>query len=227
MPGLFSNWIQLDGARDAMKGEFEKGVHDAGFTLAGWYDIGSVRVMSKGFAIRTPEDLKGKKPFMWRDDANNMPIFYQIIGGITPVPLNVPEVLPQINTGASNVLFSSSLMAEQLQWSSKLDQIGGAVDGLDIGGIVFLSKRIDALPAYLKAILMDAGNIAANALSKRIRSEDEAAFSRLKGKMTVVARTQDDQNKWNAIFKQTRQKLVTQGTYSADLVAKLEKFAGK
>ena len=32
MPGLFTTWSKLDAARDAMKGEFEKGAQDAGFT---------------------------------------------------------------------------------------------------------------------------------------------------------------------------------------------------
>src|SRR5215475_6451774 len=49
IPGLFTTWAKLDAARDAMKGEFEKGVSDAGFTLLGWGDVGAAHVMSKGF----------------------------------------------------------------------------------------------------------------------------------------------------------------------------------
>jgi TRAP-type C4-dicarboxylate transport system substrate-binding protein len=223
MPGLFTSWAKLDNARDAMKGEFEKGANDAGFSILGWGDVGAAHVISKGFAVKSPDDIKGKKPYMWRDDAV-APVLFQVIGGITPVPLNVPEVLPNLNTGAVNILTAPALAAEQLQWSSKLDTIVEDTAGLAIGALVLSSKRIDALPADLKTILLDTGKIAATALTKRIRTEDDAAFARMKSKMTVVKLSADERAKWEAVFKQTRQRLA-QGTFSPDLVAKLEGLA--
>jgi TRAP-type C4-dicarboxylate transport system substrate-binding protein len=223
IPGLFSDWGKLDAARDALKGDFEKGAKDAGFAILGWGDVGKVHLMAKGFAVKVPDDLKGKKPYIWRDD-DTQPPFYQIIGGITPVPLNIPEVLPNLNTGAINVVVGPALAAEQLQWSSKLDNITEDVSALAIGALVLASKRIDSLPEDQRAILYDTGKIAANALTKRIRAEDDAAFGRMKGKMTVTTLSGDDRSKWEGIFKQVRQKLA-QGTFSADLIAKLEKLA--
>ncbi len=223
MPGLFTTWSKLDAARDTMKGEFEKGAKDAGFAILGWGDIGAAHVMSKGFAIKGPEDIKGKKPYMWRDDAV-APVLFQVIGGITPVPLNVPEVLPNLNTGAVNLLTAPALAAEQLQWASKLDTIVEDTAGLAIGALVLSSKRLDALPEDLRTILLDTGKIAANALTKRIRTEDDAAFARMKSKMTVVKLSADERAKWEAVFKQTRQRLA-QGTFSPELVAKLEGLA--
>jgi TRAP-type C4-dicarboxylate transport system substrate-binding protein len=223
MPGLFTSWAKLDNARDVMKGEFEQGAKDAGFSILGWGDVGAAHVMSKGFAVKSPEDLKGQKPYMWRDDAVG-PALFQVIGGITPVPLNVPEVLPNLNTGAVNMLTAPALAAEQLQWSSKLDNMVEDTAGLAIGALVLSSKRIDALPADLKTILVDTGKVAATALTKRIRAEDDAAFARMKGKMTVVTLTPEQRAKWEAVFKQVRQRLA-QGTFSPDLVAKLEGLA--
>ncbi len=223
MPGLFSSWAKLDAARSAMKGEFEKGTKDAGFLLLGWGDIGATRLLSKGFQVKNPEDIKGKKPFLWRDDAIQ-PVLYQIIGGVTPVPLNVPEVLPSLNTGAINIVYSPALVAEQLQWASKLDTLGSDTQSLTIGALVFSSKRIDALPGDLRTILQDTGKVAAEALTKRIRNEDDAAFNRLKGKMTVVTLSADEKAKWGGIYKQVRQRL-GQGTFSPELIAKLEALA--
>jgi len=47
---------------------------------------------------------------------------------------------------------------------------------------------------------MDTGKIAANALTKRIRTEDSAAFERLKSKLTVVSLTPAEEAKWAGIF---------------------------
>jgi TRAP-type C4-dicarboxylate transport system substrate-binding protein len=219
IPGLFNNWSKLDAARDAMKGDFEKGAKDAGFSILGWGDVGKVHLMAKGFAVKVPDDLKGKKPYIWRDD-DTQPPFYQIIGGITPIPLNIPEVLPNLNTGAINVVVGPALAAEQLQWSSKLDNITADVSALAIGALVLSSKRAEALPEDLRNILYETGKIAANALTKRIRAEDDAAFERMKGKMTVTTLDAGDRAKWEAIFSQVRDKL-KQGTFPPALVDKL------
>jgi TRAP-type C4-dicarboxylate transport system substrate-binding protein len=224
MPGLFSTWAKLDSARDSLRGEFEKGASDAGFTILGSGDVGQAHAMSKGFAVRTPDDLKGQKPYMWRDDAV-MPMLFQTIGGITAVPLSIPEVLPQLNTGAVNMLIAPALVAEQLQWASKLDTINADSSGFAIGALVVSSKKLDSMPADMKAILTDTGKVAASALTKRIRSEDDAAFGRLKGKMTVFELTSGEKDKWKSLFSQVRTRL-GQGTFSPDLIKKLEGMGG-
>jgi TRAP-type C4-dicarboxylate transport system substrate-binding protein len=223
IPGLFTSWSKLDAARDAMKADFEKGVTDAGFRLLGWGDVGAAHVMSKGFAVKSPDDIKGKKPYMWRDDIV-APVLFQIIGGVNPVPLNIPEVLPNLNTGAVDIVIAPALAAEQLQWSSKLDTIVSDVAGMAIGALVMSSKRLDSLSEENRKILSETGQVAANALTKRIRDEDAAAFGRLKGKMTVVDLSGDERSKWDGVFKQVRQRLA-QGTFPADLISKLEGLA--
>jgi TRAP-type C4-dicarboxylate transport system substrate-binding protein len=223
IPGLFTTWSKLDAARDAMKGDFEKGVSDAGFSLLGWGDVGAAHVMSKGFPVKSPDDIKGKKPYMWRDDAIQ-PILFQVIGGITPVPLNIPEVLPNLNTGAVDIVIAPALAAEQLQWSSKLDTIVSDVAGMAIGALVLSSKRLASLSEENRNIITETGRFAATALTKRIRTEDDAAFARMKGKMTVVDLSGDERGKWDSVFRQTRDRL-KQGTFSADLVNKLEQLS--
>ena len=223
LPGLFTSWSKLDKARDAMRSEFEKGAKDAGFFIAGWGDVGLMRTMAKGFVVKVPDDLKTKKPYYIRADGVR-PAVYSAIGGVSGVPLNVPEVLPNLNTGAINLIQAPCLVAEQLQWASKLDNLTDLISGPVIGAIVISQKRMDALPADLKTILMDTGKIAAVALTTRIRSEDDAACSRLKAKMTVTTPSTAEKAKWDGVFKTARQKLVP-GTFSAELVAKLEGFA--
>lgn len=224
MPGLFSSWAKLDAAREALKPEFEKGAADAGFTMLGTGDVGRAYVMSKGIAIRTPENLQGAKPYAWRDDPTAGAV-YQVIGGVTPLPLSIPEVLPNLNTGAINIVLAPALAAEQLQWSSKLDHIVSEPVGFAIGALVASSKKLDSLPADLKTILTDTGKVAASALTKRIRSEDDSAFGRLKGKMTVIELTGAEKDQWKGIFKRVRAKL-GQGTFDPGLISRLEGMGG-
>jgi TRAP-type C4-dicarboxylate transport system substrate-binding protein len=213
-PGLFTTWAKLDSARNAVKGEFEKGASDAGFTILGWGDVGLARVMTKGFKVITPDDVKGKKPYHMRDD-EFAPKLYSLIGGVTPVPLNTTEVLTNLNTGAINMVTAPALAAEQLQWAGKLDHISDSPAACAIGGLVVSKKKLDGLPADLKKILTDTGAVAATALTSSIRREDDAAYARLKGKMTVFS---PDASKWQGKFTDTRNAL--KGSYP--VLGKLE-----
>jgi TRAP-type C4-dicarboxylate transport system substrate-binding protein len=224
IPGLFRSWEKLDAARSALSAEFAKGLADAGFTLGGWGDIGAMHGMSKGFEVRVPEDLRGKKPLTWRDDSIG-PTVYQVIGGVTPVPLSAPEVLPSLNSGAVNVVSAPALAAEQLQWTPRLDHISEETMVFAIGAMIFSTKRLEALPEDLRTILVDTGKVASSALAERIRKEDAAAFVRLKARMSVVKLTDDERSKWAAVFRETVKRLA-QGTFPPDLIAKLVKLAG-
>src|SRR5262249_33266240 len=142
IPGLFRSWERLDAARNALAPELEKGFADAGFTLAGWGDVGMVKGFTAGFEIPSPEDLRRKKPFHWRDDSIG-PTVYQVIGGVNPVPLSIPEVLTALGTGTVNVVNAPALAAEQLQWASKLDHMSEDSTVMAIGAMVFSTKRLN------------------------------------------------------------------------------------
>jgi len=223
LPGLFTTWEKLDKARDALRGDFEKALEAAGFVLPGWGDVGLSRRISRGFAVASPADMRGKKPYVWREDLI-MPAMMQVIGGVTPVPLGVPEVLPNLNTGAVDVITAPALAAEQLQWASRLDTINTQVVAATIGALVFSKGKLDVLPADLRAIMLDTGRVAATALTTRIRNEDAAAFGRLRSKMTVSTSSDAQLAEWAEIFKQTRARLA-QGTFPKDLVQKAESLA--
>lgn len=51
MPGVFRSWDALDKARSALKPEFDKAFAKEGFVV-GWGDLGRLRGMSRGFAVR-------------------------------------------------------------------------------------------------------------------------------------------------------------------------------
>jgi TRAP-type C4-dicarboxylate transport system substrate-binding protein len=236
LPGALTSWEKLDKARDALKGDFEKELQKAGFTLAGWGDVGLAYTMSKGFSIAGPADIKGKKPYVWREDPI-APVIYQVVGGVTSVPMQVPEVVTGLETGAIDVVTAPALAAEQLQWASRLDHITANVVAPAIGALVFTNKKIEALEKLKadekvgpllkdppKDTFLDTGRRAAEALTQRIRQEDAAAFERIKAKMEVSTPNEGQVKEWKEIMKQVRARLA-QGTFPKELVQKIEEFS--
>ena len=220
MPGVFSNWEQLDKARELLRPRFEKAFREAGFELAGWGDIGLDRLMSKGFEVHGPDSFKGKRPWVWREDPNMPPVF-QVIGGVTTVPTSVPEVLPELATGNVNAMSVSALAAEQLQWSSRLDHLNTMVVATNIGGMVLSKAKVDALKPEYRAVMVETGKVVSKALTERIRAEDNSALERLKKKMTVTEPTPAEREAWARVFAAARARMA-RGTYSPDVVKQIE-----
>lgn len=221
LPGVYGGWEKLDVVREHLRPRFEKSFQAAGFELAGWGDIGLDRFMSKGFAVKAPGDLKGKRPWVWREDPI-LPAVYAA-AGVVPVPTSVPEALPELSTGNVNVMSISPLGSEQLQWSSRLDTMNTMVVAPNIGGMVLSKAKLDALKPEHRAIVLETAKVACKALTDRIRAEDAAAFERLKKRMTVVEPSAEELTAWKKLFKEARERLA-KGTFTPEVMADVEKL---
>ena len=84
------------------------------------------------------------------------------------------------------------------------------------------SELIEALPGDLRTIVKDTGAIAAKALTDKIKAEDTASFDRMMKKMTKYS---VDAGEFEKTFKEVRKRLA-QGTFSAELVKKIEQAGG-
>jgi len=206
LPGLYSDWGKLDNARNQMKAGFDTQFDAQGFKVLGWGDVGKGHMLSKGFAVKTPDDLKHKNTFYYTGDPI-APMLYSLIGDVTPRQMGVPEVLPGLTSGSINVVIAPALAAEQLQWASRLDNINNSVAGVGIGALVFSSNKIKSLPADAQNILISTGAIAGQALTTRIRNEDDAAFARLKARMTAYDPSAAEIAQWTKLFAGTRARL--------------------
>ena len=206
LPGLFRDWSKLDRAREAMKGSFDAEFEKQGFKILGWGDVGMAHLMTKGFEVHVPADLKHKNCFFIAGDPIE-PMFYSVIGDVTPKQVSVPEILTGLTSNTINVVIAPALAAEQLQWASRLDHINTQPSGIGIGALVFANAKIKSLPADVQAALIETGKMAGDALTGRIRREDGAAFGRLKARMTAYEPNPGEQQQFEAIFAETRKRL--------------------
>ncbi len=213
VPNMFSSWAKLDQARDKMRPQFDAEYEKAGFKNLGSGDVGAVHLMTKGYEVRTPADLKHRNTFYIKGDPIS-PIFYTLIGDNTPKELTVPEITPSLTSGSVNMVNAPCLVAEQLQWAPQLDHINRNVAGYAIGSIVMSNAKLKSLPADAQAAVTETGAIAAKALTSSIRAADDAAFLRLagdgkgtKGRMADYTPTDAEKAQWSAMFTQLKSKL--------------------
>jgi TRAP-type C4-dicarboxylate transport system substrate-binding protein len=218
MPGAFDSWAELDKSRNELTPEFEKAIKEAGFHVSGWGDVGVGRVMSNGFMVKLPGDLRGKRPGSLSEDII-APKVYEVIGGISPVPTSVTELLPKLNAKSIDVINAPSLAAEQLQWTSRLDNINTYATFYAIGASVISQRELDKLTAEQREILKEASKQGSKMLGKTIRKEDDAAFERLKKKMTVHDPSAAEKAAWQKVFKDACKRL--KGAMPGDVLSKI------
>lgn len=225
LPGVVDSWASLDKVRAGLAPEIDAGFAEQGFQVVAWGDIGRVHQMSKGFAVRTPGDMKGKSPVMWRGEPM-APVVYSVIGGVTPVPLGPAEVLPALRSGKVSVVNAPSLAAEQLQWTPYLDHIGAEGTVCAIGGTVFRKDALDDLPPDVKATFSRLQKKLSQRSSDKIRKLDAEAYKRLAGKMTVVTLTEAERKEWEVVLRKAVGRLA-QGTYPKAMIEKAVRLSGK
>ncbi len=199
LPGLFSSWAKLDTARDAMKDEFTRQFANNGFTILGWGDAGAAKTMSVGVQVHRPTDLQGKSVFFFSGDAIT-PRLYAAIGGITAKPLSIMEVLPAMTAGAINVLTGPPIVAEQLQWASRVTDLDTETVAYVVGGLIASSARLQSLPPNLRQVVLTRAAQSADRLNKTIRNIDAQAFARMKATKKIYVPTEAERQEWRAVF---------------------------
>lgn len=219
MPGLFPTWAKLDSAREKVSPKFDKEFAQQGFVILGKGDVGMAHLMSRGIAVRTPDDLKKAHPFYIAGDPIGQK-FLETVGVPSPKALTVPAILPAVSSrseGSIDVINSPSIAAEQLGWAPHMTHINNMASGIGIGALVMYKETYDSLPADAKAVLERTGKNTGRLLTDRIRAIDEAAFNRLKGSKTVVELNDAEKAAWAATFTKVRAALKAEGKFRADV----------
>ncbi len=206
LPGLFNSWAKLDSTREAMKDDFNHRFESKGFTVLGWGDVGAAKQMSVGFEIHHPADLRGKGVFFYSGDPMT-PKLYAAIGGITPKQLTIQEVLPNLTSGAINVLQTPCIGAEQLQWGSRVTHMNTETLAYVIGATIASSARLQSLPPKLRQVLEARSLESGDRLTKAIRNIDAQAFARMKQQKQTYELTPAEHDEWRHIFVRVSKEL--------------------
>lgn len=224
MPGLFQSWTKLDAALTTAGPDFETQFSQQGFVLLGWTGFGQNRIMSKGFAVNKPDDLKSKNVLQLLGDVNQT-FLYREIGGVNAVSAGHPEIFQKLDSGAVSVIFAPAMTAKTFDWTTKLDHVSSAVHSFSIGGIVINKETFDGLPDDVRAVLKKTGRNVIALLNTRMRKLDDAAYANLKTTMTVDDYSAEDKVLWDARFAAMRSKLKAEGKIRADVFDRIVALA--
>jgi TRAP-type C4-dicarboxylate transport system substrate-binding protein len=218
LPLLFKSTKQLDYVRNAMSPTFSKLFEEGGFKLGIWGDVGEIYVFSQKPA-GNPSDLQDCKFWVW--SADGVMKETAKAAGVNGVELDVPDVLPSLQTGLIDAFTASPYAAIALQWYTKATHVTNLKLAMGIGASVMSLEKWNSLEDDIKAVFDKVLAESQPRLLKRIRKANAKATTTLQAKGITVVEPSDIVA-WSSVAMTVKNKL-TGKMFPKDLIAEIDK----
>lgn len=199
MPMMYESDDELDYVREKMMSHFAQRFAKKGFVILNWGDAGWVTFFGKK-AIRTPEELKSHKFFIWAGDSDSLNIWKS--AGYSPIPLTPTDILTGLQTGLIDSFDTTPITALSFQWFKSAPYMTELKWAPLVGGTVISKKSWDALTPTQRDSIQKASSDAGLALRKDIRGQEQKVLDVMKGYgLNVVSLTPDEKGQWKKTFQ--------------------------
>lgn len=206
LPFLFKSYSQADAVYAQMKNYFEQKFQEKGFVLAGWAEVGFVKIFANA-PISKKADLSGKKMWMWEGDPLAKAMYEEL--QVVPVPLAITDVLTSLQTGLIDGCYAPELGAIAFQWHTKVKYMTDVnlVDGT--GGVVIANQEWAKLSAQEQAAVKEVISNQSRSLIAQTRTDNAQSKSVLQSVgITVNTLTPEALTELQGISKAVAAKLV-------------------
>src|SRR6185295_2612740 len=220
-PGACQSYAEVDAVRTQLAPEFEREFERAGFKLLGWGDAGLARIFSNR-PLLAPQDMQQTRMWSWRDDPNWQAVLAAC--NVSGVSLGLPEVYPALRTRRIDAFPGTAIAAVAFQWHTKASYVTREPRGVVIGAVVLAQNKFEALPADLKAALLETSEQANQLLARTIRRDDQAAFDAIVQRGVQPVDTSGQREAWEAVSRKARAALAGQ-LYPAEFLQRVEQIA--
>lgn len=183
MPMMFRSIEELEHVRDQLRPELERRLLDRGFVVLFWGDAGWVKVFSRRPG-KLPDDFVTMKMFALAGDTRTLDLWK--LAGYQPVPLEVTDILPGLQTGLIDAVCTTPTYALAGQF------YGPASNMLDlnwaplVGATVVTEKAWSNVPAGTRESLLTAANVAGRKITERSRQESDESVAAMRKRGLVV-----------------------------------------
>ncbi len=152
LPFLMRNEDELRVIHEKMDGLFEERVHQAGFTVLGWADVGFVYLYSKN-PVASTRELRAQKVWLWEGDP--LAEAFLKAAGVSPVPLAISDVLTALQTGLVTTVYITPLANLAMQWFTRISYTTDVPLTFSLGAVVVTNTAFDAIPAQYQQVIRD------------------------------------------------------------------------
>jgi len=217
MPKVYRNLEEVDYIGKKLQPMLEKRLEEKGFIVLFWSDTGFVRFFSKEPVV-VPDDLRKTKLFVSANRPAELEIYRFV--GVSPVPLEVSDILPGLQTG----LIESVCMPPSIALAIQLDS--AAPNMLDmnwvplVGALIINKKTWDGQAPETQAVLRESAQEAGKLIKADGRRENEESIEALRKRgLKIHTLTPEQDAEWDrtvqAAWPKIRGSIVPADIYDA------------
>lgn len=151
MPLMFRTDAELACVREQVQPRLARLLDDKGFTVLTWADAGWVHFFATVPIVR-PEDLKGRKLFVWAGEDSTIEAWKEF--GAQPVPLPATEIFTALQSGLIEVVPTTPGYALPSQWFAIANHMTDIKWAPLVGALVVSTKSWRKIPEERRALML-------------------------------------------------------------------------
>lgn len=177
IPLFFESFDELSFVLEKLRPALEARLEAKGYVLLHWGHGGWIHLFSRQ-PIRTLEDLKAQKLFVWAGDDATVQSWRK--NGYQPVALAATDILLGFQTKMIDVVPTTPIAALSLQWFRQTPFMMGLGLAPLVGGVVVSKPAWDRIGGEDRAKLEQAAAAAEAELEREVPKQDRAAIEQMK-----------------------------------------------
>ncbi len=222
LPMVFKNYDEVDYVRKHLDPVLREGFKEAGWITFGFIDGGFAYLMSTE-PVRTVAQASQQKIWLPANDPFSATLADEL--GVSPVQLNIGNVLTSLQTGAINALVSPPVAALTLQWHSRVTHLTDMPLMYTYGMLAIHEKHFSRLDEADQQVVRTVMEKTLEELDQSSRVDNRDAYKAvLNQNVDAVTPPAKKRREWQSYADRTTEILIEEGEVSRSLYKRLQKL---
>jgi len=212
LPMIFNNYDEVDYVRNIMDKKIIKGLDQAGLISFGLSEGGFAYIMSTT-PVKKTVDLDNHK--VWSPTNNKQVELALKSFGITPIPLNLGDVLTGLQTNLIDTVAVAPIAAIALQWHTQIKNVTNLPLMYIYATLVLDKKEFNKITKDDQKIVNEVMTKIFTKIDKQNRIDNLSAFNALSSQgIKIISPESDDLKIWYEKGQVARTKVMSKGIMS-------------
>ena len=212
LPLLFRSLKEVDYVRKRIDPQLTQGLERKGFVNFGFAEGGFAYLMSNK-PVRSIQDLNTEKVWVPSGDQMSLTVFRN--AGISPVPLQLADVMTGLQTGLINTITAPSMAAIALQWYTRVKYLTDAPLSYTAGILIIDRKAFNKLSPGDRKMVRNIMTKTYIKMNRKNRVDNHKARSVLQGQgIKFIKPSAKAMESWRIVAERSQQELAKKGQFN-------------
>lgn len=219
LPLLFRSLQEVDYVRKRIDRQLTQGLEKKGFVNFGFAEGGFAYLMSNK-PVRSIQDLTTEKVWVPSGDQMSLTVFRN--AKISPVPLQMADVMTGLQTGLINTITSPSMAAIALQWYTRVKYLTDTPLSYTAGILIIDRKAFYKISPRDQKLVREVMTKTYIKMNKQNRIDNRKARSVLQGQgIKFITLSAKARQSWQIVAERSQQELAKKGQFNPATLKKI------